>query len=53
MHYVLGFVAEEQNRAELVHAGVVEEAPSDAGKPDEAFLFGVDAILNGLSSTRT
>ncbi|HEY3469262.1 MAG TPA: TetR/AcrR family transcriptional regulator C-terminal domain-containing protein [Amycolatopsis sp.] len=53
VHYVLGFVAEEQNRAELVHAGVVEEAPSDAGKPDEAFLFGVDAILNGLSSTRT
>jgi AcrR family transcriptional regulator len=48
VHYVLGFVAEEQNRAELLHAGLIEELPAEAGKPAEAFMFGVDAILNGL-----
>jgi TetR/AcrR family transcriptional regulator, tetracycline repressor protein len=45
--YVLGFVAEEQNRAELVRARI------HAGDPDQAesraaFVFGVSAILRGL-----
>ena len=49
VHYVLGFVAEEQNHAELVRAGIVEEDPAHSGDSDEAFAFGIDAILSGLS----
>lgn len=49
VHYVLGFVAEEQNHAELVRAGIVEEDPEHSGNSDEAFGFGIDAILSGLS----
>ncbi|MET9264524.1 TetR family transcriptional regulator [Amycolatopsis sp. NPDC004079] len=49
VHYVLGFVSEEQNHAELVRAGIVEEDPAHSGDSDEAFGFGIDAILNGLS----
>ena len=50
-HYVLGAVAEEQNHAELARGGLV---PADMPSPytDEAFLFGVDAILHGLVSPR-
>ncbi|WP_033289829.1 TetR family transcriptional regulator [Amycolatopsis jejuensis] len=50
VHYVLGFVAEEQNHAELVRAGIVEEDPSRTDDADEAFGFGIDAILSGLPS---
>ncbi|GAA4538776.1 TetR family transcriptional regulator [Pseudonocardia xishanensis] len=44
VHYVLGFVAEEQNRAELVRLGVL---PDDAPDADEAFEFGIGAITAG------
>jgi TetR/AcrR family tetracycline transcriptional repressor len=48
-HYILGEVAEEQNHAELVRAGIL----SGGQHPDysaEAFIFGVDAILSGLTA---
>lgn len=45
-YFVLGAVAEEQNRAELVRADILESAPTDAA---EAFEYGVDAIIAGLS----
>jgi hypothetical protein len=48
IHYVLGFVAEEQNHAELVRAKILEEEPSRALESTEAFMFGIDAILGGL-----
>jgi TetR/AcrR family transcriptional regulator, tetracycline repressor protein len=51
MHYVLGFVAEEQNRAELVRGRIVTDQPQDTGSSD-AFLFGVNAIRQGLDSLR-
>jgi AcrR family transcriptional regulator len=50
-YFVLGAVAEEQNRRELVRAGIL---PSDTGSDpdapnrDAAFRFGLDAILAGL-----
>lgn len=50
VRYVLGFVAEEQNRAELVRARIVDEDPDHAGESAEAFLFGIDAILGGLAA---
>jgi TetR/AcrR family tetracycline transcriptional repressor len=46
IHYVLGFVAEEQNQAELIRARIVSEATEAAS--EEAFLFGVRTIINGL-----
>ena len=48
-HYILGEVAEEQNHAELVRAGIL---PGDQppGYSTEAFIFGVDAILGGLTA---
>ena len=49
VRYVLGFVAEEQNHAELVRAGIVADDPAHGGDADEAFAFGIDAILSGLS----
>ena len=49
MHYVLGFVAEEQNRAELVRTKILDEEPDRAADAAEAFAFGVDAILDGLA----
>jgi AcrR family transcriptional regulator len=52
MHYVLGFVAEEQNRAELVRAGIVGGDP-DPAESSEAFSFGVSAILRGIESMRS
>jgi TetR/AcrR family transcriptional regulator, tetracycline repressor protein len=48
VHYVLGFVAEEQNRAELVRSTLVPDEPDRAAESAEAFRFGVDAILGGL-----
>lgn len=48
-HYVLGFVAEEQNRDELVRAGIVER-PDGEEESDDAFRFGVGAILRGLAT---
>ena len=49
-HYILGAVAEEQTRAELILAGV---AASDESAADttEAFVFGVDIFLRGLGAT--
>jgi TetR/AcrR family transcriptional regulator, tetracycline repressor protein len=50
IRYVLGFVAEEQNRAELIRAKVLP--PDAAGATNEkAFAFGVDTILRGLAQT--
>ena len=46
-HYVLGFVAEEQNHAELVRARIITDPP-DPEATAEAFRFGVAAILRGL-----
>lgn len=46
IRYVLGFVAEEQNRAELVRARIIGE--DQRGEADDMFGFGVDAILRGL-----
>ena len=45
VHFILGSVAEEQNRAELVRAGITEADSSDAA---EAFRYGVDVILAGV-----
>jgi TetR/AcrR family tetracycline transcriptional repressor len=48
-HYILGAVAEEQNRAELARAGALPDDPrSDCTV--EAYLFGVDVILGGLTA---
>lgn len=44
VRYVLGFVAEEQNRAELVRTGLVADEPGS----DDAFGFGLDAVVGGL-----
>ena len=52
IHYVLGFVAEEQNRAELSCAKIPTDQPSEAESRD-AFRFGVDAILQGVDILAT
>jgi AcrR family transcriptional regulator len=49
IQYVLGFVAEEQNRDELLRAGVVSDRPEPIGSA-EAFHFGVAAILAGVGA---
>jgi AcrR family transcriptional regulator len=49
VHYVLGFVAEEQNHTELVRAKILTDQPSEA-KSRDAFRFGVDAILQGIAA---
>jgi TetR/AcrR family transcriptional regulator, tetracycline repressor protein len=49
IHYVLGFVAHEQNQAELIRARIVTDA-SDRAASEQAFRFGVETILLGLSS---
>ncbi|HET9720864.1 MAG TPA: TetR family transcriptional regulator [Solirubrobacteraceae bacterium] len=47
IHYVLGFVAEEQNQAELARVRIVADFP--AGETSaQAFRFGVTTILRGL-----
>lgn len=48
-HYVLGAVAEEQNRAELVRTGILPPEPDGT---EESFLFGLDAVLVGLRAAR-
>jgi AcrR family transcriptional regulator len=48
LHYVLGYVADEQNHAELVRAKVLPGTGTRASR--ERFLFGVDAILSGLAA---
>lgn len=53
-HYILGAVAEEQNRTELARAGLLpDDTRSDYTV--EAYLFGIDVILSGLNliSART
>lgn len=50
VRFVLGFVAEEQNRAELVRARIVDDEPTRAAESDDAFGFGIDVILSGLSA---
>jgi TetR/AcrR family transcriptional regulator, tetracycline repressor protein len=52
IHYVLGFVAEEHNRAELVRAAILTRQPPEAESSD-AFRFGVHAILQGLDALTT
>ena len=49
--YVLGFVAVEQNRAELVRARIIEPDPP-AVDTDASFAFGVDALLAGARMSR-
>jgi AcrR family transcriptional regulator len=49
-HYILGAVAEEQTRAELILGGVAANEESTA-YTTEAFIFGVDAFLRGLGAT--
>ena len=51
-HYILGAVAEEQTRAELARSGLLEPCP-DSDTDAEAFLFGVNALLEGLQMHRT
>jgi AcrR family transcriptional regulator len=48
IHYVLGFVAHEQNQAELIRARIITTTTNHAAT-EEAFRFGVKAILRGLS----
>lgn len=50
VHYVLGYVADEQNRLELIRAKVLPDEGAPAG--DDRFIFGVDAILRGLAPGR-
>jgi TetR/AcrR family transcriptional regulator, tetracycline repressor protein len=52
IHYVLGFVAEEQNHAELVRAKIRTDQPTEAQSSD-AFRFGVEAILQGVAAMAT
>jgi len=47
-NFVLGFVAEEQNFAELVRAKLATATPNP-DYSDEAFAFGVRAIVDGLA----
>lgn len=47
IHYVLGFVAEEHNQAELARARIVTHLP-DCETTARAFRFGVTTILQGL-----
>lgn len=49
IHYVLGFVAQEQNHAELVRARIVTDTTNQAAST-KAFCFGVETILRGLPS---
>lgn len=53
VHYVLGFVAEEQNRAELVHARALEGEAADEAESNEAFIFGLDVLEAGFATIST
>ncbi|MDQ4117133.1 MAG: TetR family transcriptional regulator [Actinomycetota bacterium] len=50
VRYVLGFVAEEQNYAELVGTTILEDSPARAAEADDAFRFGVEAFVRGLDA---
>jgi TetR/AcrR family transcriptional regulator, tetracycline repressor protein len=52
IHYVLGFVAGEQNHAELVRAEILTDQPGQ-DESSIAFQFGLDAILRGLAAVET
>ena len=52
VHYVLGFVAEEQNHAELARGMIFTDRPG-RDDPLDAFQFGVDAIVEGLAAIST
>jgi hypothetical protein len=47
--YVLGFVAEEQNRSELARAGHLPRADEKEGAVPEEFRFGVAVIVGGTA----
>jgi TetR/AcrR family tetracycline transcriptional repressor len=47
IRFVLGFVAVEQNHAELVRARIIDSSRA-LSDPEEAFNFGVQALLAGL-----
>ncbi|MFZ0384773.1 MAG: TetR family transcriptional regulator, partial [Solirubrobacteraceae bacterium] len=51
IRYVLGFVAVEQNHAELVRARIVEPGPATPDA-EQAFSFGVRALLAGIEPLR-
>jgi TetR/AcrR family tetracycline transcriptional repressor len=51
-YYILGAVAEEQNRAELRRAGIVDDDHATADTT-ERFLFGVNVIVDGLAKDGT
>ena len=53
VRYVLGFVAEEQNYAELVGTTVLADVPARAEETDDAFRFGVEAFVRGLDAVAT
>ena len=50
VRYVLGFVAEEQNHAELVGTTIVADSPARAAENAAAFRFGVEAFVRGLDA---
>ncbi|TCK26861.1 TetR family transcriptional regulator [Pseudonocardia endophytica] len=50
VRYVLGFVAEEQNYAELVGTTILDDVPARAEETDDAFRFGVEALVRGLDA---
>jgi len=53
VRYVLGFVAEEQNYAELVGTTILDDSPGRAEETDDAFMFGVEAFVSGLEAVGT
>ena len=50
VHYVLGFVAGEQNQAELVRARIPTDTTASTVS-EQAFRFGAEAIVRGLRSS--
>jgi TetR/AcrR family transcriptional regulator, tetracycline repressor protein len=50
VRYVLGFVAEEQNYAELVGTTILDDVPARDEETDDAFRFGVEALVRGLDA---
>lgn len=50
VHYVLGFVAEEQNRAELVRSALIEDGPERSAEAAQAFRFGLEVIVGGVEA---
>ncbi|OQJ64477.1 TetR family transcriptional regulator [Clavibacter tessellarius] len=50
LHFVLGHVAHEQQRTQLVRLGVVAADPDAESEAADAFDFGIDLLVRGLSS---